>query len=326
VSTPDATMLPPIRYPLPTLLVLVVVGLALWRGEAWTRAFRASIAARVAQVVEGPPLPNSDRPRVVAGPIVRRALLLHDDVAVSDGPGGRSTETIRRRQFVAIYDPWPLQGAPTHYRIGNRRPIGWVAAADLLPWDTRLVVSEDPARTIANAGLHPHGGTRTHPEVSEDPPRTTGAPALGRSSFPILASSPDAVQVAIWTADHPWSEVGAIVWTQKRVLTRESWGVWLTRDELLALLRRTIAPATAATDTPGSIRLRAILGRLLDDQPLTGADLQAACGALPEGVCEIHAASLDEARDRLARINERWSAEASWGGFSFQFLPLEALP
>src|SRR2546423_963051 len=103
-------MLPPIRYPLPTLLLLLLVGLAAWGGEKATRPLRAALAGRFTRAVEGPPIPSSTRPQVVAGPIVRRALLLHDDVAVSGRPGGPPTETIRLRMFVDVYDVWPLQG------------------------------------------------------------------------------------------------------------------------------------------------------------------------------------------------------------------------
>src|SRR5690242_6690914 len=115
-------MLPPIRYPLPTLVALMLLGLLVWRGEAWTRSLRAAFAARLSRAVEGPPLPHSDRPQIVAGPIVRRALLLHDDVPVSDRPGGPASQTIRHRMIVDIYDVWPLTGQATHYRVGTRRP------------------------------------------------------------------------------------------------------------------------------------------------------------------------------------------------------------
>ena len=95
-------MLPPIRYPLPTLVALVLLGLLVWRGEAWTRSLRAAFTARLSRAVEGPPPPHSDRPQIVAGPIVRRALLLHDDVPVSDRPGGPASQTIRRRLFADL--------------------------------------------------------------------------------------------------------------------------------------------------------------------------------------------------------------------------------
>src|SRR4051794_24691335 len=97
-------MLPPIRYPLPMLIAVFVASLLLWRGESWTRSLRASLSTRLARAVQGPPIPLSDRPRVVAGPITRRALLLHDDVTVATTPGGTPSETIRHRMFVDIYD------------------------------------------------------------------------------------------------------------------------------------------------------------------------------------------------------------------------------
>src|SRR3954447_13677273 len=109
-------MLPPIRYPLPTLVLLVLVTLLLWRGATWTRPLRSAVAARLTRAGEGPPIPHSDSPQVAARPITRTALLLHDDAPVADRPGGRAAETIRHRMFVDVYDAWPLQGAPEHYR------------------------------------------------------------------------------------------------------------------------------------------------------------------------------------------------------------------
>lgn len=302
-------MPPPIRYPLPTLLALVALTLLLWRGEALTRSLRSTLSARLARVVEGPPIPHSDRPQVVAGPIVRKALLLHDDVTAAGRPGGPPSETIRRRMFVDIYDIWPLSGAPTHYRVGNRRPIGWVQSADLLPWDTRLVLR-------APEGTLP---------LSDTPSLVASAPvAVGRSSLPVLSWSTDAIRIAVWDPDHPWTELDRRAWVRQSSLPPTSWGVWLTREELLALLRRTLSPASS--ESPPRLRLRALLGRLLDDRPLTEDDLRAARAALPSPALSISAASLDEARDLLARANEQWSAETSWGGLSFQFIPLEMLP
>jgi hypothetical protein len=301
-------MLPTIRYPLPTLVVLLALALSFWCGEALTRPIRSALAARLARAVEGPPIPHSDRPQVVAGPIVRRALLLHDDVPASDRPGGPPSETIRRRMFVDIYDVWPLSGEPTHYRVGNRRPIGWVSAADLLPWDTRLVVR-------ATEGSLPLADRL-------DAPATTSSP-VGQASLPVLGWSADSLRVAVWATDHPWAEIDRRAWIRQTALSPTSWGIWLTREELLSLLRRTLVPASEPSQR---IRLRALLGRLLDDRPLTDDDLRAAQAALPAPAFAIASGSPGEASDRLARANERWSAEASWGGLSFQFIPLEMLP
>jgi hypothetical protein len=298
---------PPIRYPLPTLVALIILSLAVWRGEAMTRPLRSAVAARLTRAVEGPPIPHSDRPQVVAGPIIRKALLLHDDVAVADRPGGPVANTIQHRMFVEIYDAWPLTGEPTHYRVGNRRPIGWVRAVDLLTWDTRLVV-RSPGGPLPLAEGPEHAA-----------PTST---AVGRSSLPVLGWSPSALRVAAWAPDHPWSEIDRRAWVRQASLPPASWGVWLSREELLALLRRSLA----ASESPQRLRLRAILGRLLDDRPLTDADLRAAEAALPAPSLANSAGSPAEASDRLARANEDWSAETSWGGLSFRFIPLEALP
>jgi hypothetical protein len=303
----QSTMPPPIRYPLPTLLALFIFALAFWRGEAMTRPIRSALAARLARAVEGPPLPHSDRPQVVAGPITRKALLLHNDIPASDRPGGTAVETIRRRGFVEVYDTWPLTGEPTHYRVGSRRPIGWVRAADLLPWDTRLVVRGPDAPLPLAEGPDHESPASTH---------------VGRSSLPVLGWSPDAVRVAVWNPEHPWSEIDRRAWVRQQALPPRCWGVWLSREELLALLRRSLA----SSESPPRLRLRALLGRLLDDRPLTDADLQAADAALPAPALTIAAGSPAEVSDRLARANEDWSPETSWGGVSFEFIPLDMLP
>jgi hypothetical protein len=272
--------------------VLLLCGLLLWRGEAWTRSLRAALAARVVRAVEGPPLPHSDRPQVVAGPIIRRALLLHDEVPVSGRPGGPATETIRHRMFVDIYDVWPLTGAPTHYRVGNRKPVGWVNAADVLPWDTRLVI-----RREGNA-----------------------------VTCPVLAGRPGGVEIAVWEAEQPWSAVARREVVPDSTVPPPSWGIWLAREELLALLRRTLAPGLDRAGASDQLHLRAVLGQLHDEGTLSDDKVQAARAHLPPPALDRAAGSLDEARERLARINEEWSAESSWGGLQFRFIPLDALP
>src|SRR5262249_12514702 len=121
---------PPIRYPLPTLIALLLAALLAWRGASWAGAWRPASAARMARAGAGPAVPSSPDPKVVAGPILRRVLLLHDETPVADTPGGRPTDSVRHRMFADVYDLWPPSGDPTHYRIGNRRPLGWVSAAD----------------------------------------------------------------------------------------------------------------------------------------------------------------------------------------------------
>jgi len=301
--------MPPIRYPLPTLVALIFLALVAWRGEAWTRSFRSALAARMARAVAGPPIPHSDRPQVVAGPIIRRALLLRDDVPVAERPGGPASETIRHRMFVDVYDVWPLQGAPEYFRVGNRKAIGWVRRADLLPWDTRLVIRDEGESLLVT-----------------DAPDHSPRPITIRASLPVLEWGTDSLSVAVWDSERPWSEVERRAQVHTSTLATKSWGLWLSREELLALLRRTVAPAAEHQESAAQLRLRALLGRLLDDRPLSEGDVQAARAALPPPALALATGSPDEASDRLARLNEEWTAEASWGGLSFQFVPLEALP
>ncbi len=301
-------MPPPIRYPLPTLVVLIVAALLAWRGEALTRPLRSAISARWSRALEGPPVPSSDRPQVVAGPIVRKALLLRDDVAASDRPGGAASETIRHRMFVEVFDVWPLTGSPTHYRVGNRRPIGWVPAADLIAWDTRLVVR-------AAEGSLP---------MSESPQGPRSSQEVGTGSLPVLAWTADAVQVAVWEPGRPWERVSRTGWVGLDAVRPARWGVWLDREELLALLRRALQVPPAAP--PAILRLRAVLGRLSDDRAISDTDLTLARGALPALVFNRVTATPAESSEALARANEEWRPEATWGGLSFAAVPLTILP
>ncbi|SIO67248.1 hypothetical protein SAMN05444166_8300 [Singulisphaera sp. GP187] len=302
-------MLPPIRYPLPTFVLLVILGLLAWRGETMTRPLRSSLAERWQRQFAGPPVPNSTEPKVVAGPIVRKALLLHDAVATSDRPSGAPSEPIRLRMFVDIYDIWPLSGPPDFYRVGNRRPIGWVNANDLLPWDTRLVV-HSPEVESTSAVANP----------SKDRPRPPSRPAL-----PVLSWTADTVEVATWDESLPWQSVKGRTPIRITQLRPDDWGVWISRPELLSLLRRTGPnPPEPAKLT----RLRAILGRLSDDRPLSAQAQAATIAFLPVQVFTSRDDSLSllDSNEALARANENWSPEASWGGLSFQFLPLSTLP
>ena len=123
--------------------------------------------------------------------------------------------------FVDVYDVWPLQGPPEHYRVGNRRAIGWVRRADLLPWDTRLVIrGEGEALPIVDA------------------PDRSPRPITGRSSLPVLEWGTDSITVAVWDPERLWSEV------DRRESLRS---VGLAGDELgcLALARGAPGPAPA---------------------------------------------------------------------------------
>jgi len=297
---------PPIRYPLPTLLLAAALGLAAWQGAALTAPLRAALATRWDRATSGPDVPRSDRPEVVAGPLVRRVLLLRDDVPVAGRPGGPAGDAIRSRMFADVYDTWPLAGRPTHYRVGNRRPIGWVAAADALAWDTRLVVRA-PGGTIAPAA---------------EPGGPPGAPiTVGDVPLPVLAWRSGAVRVAAWEPQRPWSEVARIGWVPAADLPAANWGVWMGGDELLILLR----PPPPGEDRAGQ-RLRALLGRLggVDHWPPEAA--AAARPALPAVAFAGEGGPAQEKGEALARINEQWTPDASWSGLSFRFVPLTVLP
>lgn len=255
-------MLPPIRYPLPTFVLLVVLGLLAWRGETMTCPLRSALAERWERQFAGPPVPNSTEPKVVAGTIVRKALLLHDAVATTDRPSGAPAEPIRLRMFVDIYDVWPLSGPPDFYRVGNRRPIGWVSANDLLPWETRLVV-HSPEGESRSAAANP----------SNDRPRPASRPAL-----PVLSWTADTVEVATWDELLPWQSVKGHAPIRIAQLRPDDWGVWISRPELLSLLRRT---GPKPTEPAKLTRLRAILGRLSDDRPLSAQAQAAAIAFLP---------------------------------------------
>src|SRR5262249_18269476 len=132
-----------------------------------------------------------------------------------------------------------------------------------------------------------------------------------------------AVEVATWETDGPWQSSSGQRTLHTADLRPDDWGVWLNRDELLILLRR-VGPGTRE---PAEItRLRAILGRLSGDRPVSNHDLEAARRVLPEPAFAIEAASVEAASEALARANEAWAPEAAWAGLTFQFLPLSSLP
>ncbi len=297
-------MLPPIRYPLPTMVLLVLASLLTWKGAEWTRGWRAEMASRLHRAVEGPPVPSSNRPQVVVGPITRRALLLRDDLPATARPGGSVVETIDRRMFADVYDTWPEPGPPTHLRLGNRKPIGWVAARDALIWNTRLVVKL-PAGSLEVLDA---------PEVSASRHVDVGAGVL-----PAIGWTDKAVEIALWKPDRPWAEVQSRAWVRFGGLPPGSWGVWISQVEMPILLR------LALDGDPEVVRLRAVLGRLADGRSWTRADVEAARPGLPPFVLAPNPDG-KAAVGRLAEANARDSADASWSGLSFRWISLGDLP
>lgn len=188
----------------------------------------------------GPPVPASPDPMVAAGPVVRRVLLLVDGLDASDRPGGRPVDTIRRRGFFDLYDRWPLRGEATHLRIGNNgRPIGWVEANAVLPWDTRLTLRL-PSGSVTLAD-RPGGPT-------------AGAEALGDAPLPVLSWTPTAARVVIWAPSAPWRKIGRVGWLDSSSVPADAWSALIGREEVQLQIRRLLAPGAPAD--PGSIRLR----------------------------------------------------------------------
>jgi hypothetical protein len=135
--------------------------------------------------------------------------------------------------------------------------------------------------------------------------------------------TPGSIEVATWETDRAWQAVRGRVPLREAEVPPGDWGVWISRDELLNLLRR-LGPG--AREPVEITRLRALLGRLSDDRPLSRDDLSTAQHALPPPAFAIKAAGAEVASEELARANEAWTPEAAWAGLSFQFVPLSSFP
>jgi hypothetical protein len=296
-------MPPPIRYPLPTLIAMLMLGLVAWRGAGWVHAVSEAVSSRWQRVVEGPPVPSSTSPMVVAGPIIRRGLILRDGTPVSSRPEAKPTDSITRRIFVDIFDLWPLKGPPTHFRVGNRGPIGWVASTDCLAWDTRLVIRAP-------------GGRLALARKFDGP---TAEVDVGSFPMPVTAWQAGWVEVAIWRSDQPWSSVESRGWLDLERLPRSSVGVLLAREELPALLLGLDDPASQRR-----ARLRAVLGRLGEDPSWSARDVDLAFKALPACV-SARSAGVNPS-ERLAVLNASPAFDVAWSGHKFKFVPLDDLP
>ena len=253
-------------------------------------------------------MPASTEPQLVAGPIVRKVLLLRDGVEATDVPGGSPVETINQRIFADVYDVWPLRGEPTHYRIGNRRPIGWVEAADgpavVDPAGRPVAGRCTVARRWAGRGTR---GRRSRPD---------------RSRCPVIGWTDEAVEVAVWSPDAPWERVERTGWLRLDAIPDEAWGVWLSRAELVGLLRRSIGGDAEA----GSLRVEAVLGLVVGASRIGGADAAEAFRALPPVVSRVAPTGDEPASVRLGRLNDDWEADARWAGLEFRAIPLGSLP
>ncbi len=276
------------------MLIVALCGLIAWRGEVATRSLREALQTRIRRAVAGPPVPSSSSPRKLIGPLVRRALLREGGLGATDRPGGRVVETIRLRQFVDVYDEWPTLGRSTHLRVGNRKPIGWILSDQVLDWRTRLVFLPDLK-----------GSNRS--------------PCL-----PVLEwNAEGAIRIAIWEDASPWIELKETRWLTPGQVEDGSWGVWLSREELLASMGRVSRSTTA--ERLFEERLRMITGQFGRGPGWSQSEIQEVRSWLPRQVALATEGETTTKLQKLARVNEEWSDEAVWSGVGFRFLRLSDL-
>ena len=284
---------PPIRYPLPSLVLLLILSVLIWRGGDAIQSIRVGLSERWARLHQQPPvtIPASTEPLILAGAIHERLLTLEDDTPYTFEPGGNVLGTIRHRSFVDFYNSWPLQGSATHIRVGNRRPLGWVNLERLLLWPTRIVLMS--------------AGTKLS-YVNEKGERL----AIGPDPVPVLVQNPKDVQVLTWGEAGAWHVGGRLASLLPNDIPDEAWGLWLTRSELLYLLGRD----RSQTPPPGFQRpvavLKALLGLPINDRPFSKDESEMALTLL--GRTATLAATTDKL-DALARCNEEWKPDAIWG-------------
>lgn len=300
---------PPIRYPLPTLILVILLGVVAWWGRGWVDVVGAAVRAGIDRVVSGPPVPSSDEPMQHDGGIVRKVLLLRDGVEATDIPDGDPVETIRRRIFADVYDVWPLRGEPTHYRIGNRRPIGWVPAGDVLPWDTRIVLIPGSENIPLGSG-----------------PRDSAPTEIGVDDTPIPVISWDAearaVRVALWDPGAPWERVERVGWVPIDGIEVECRAL-LSRAELLELLRRSVDASPGEME---GLRVMAVLGTLGAGETLREDQVERIRRFIPGAADWTIWQDEEPLADRLGRLNDEWRADAAWSGIEYRAVPLEDLP
>lgn len=300
---------PPIRYPLFWIVGVVLLGIGCWTGRDLIGRARAALNERWIRVVEGPPVPSSTEPKTIEGPIVARALLLHEGIEARDRPDGRPIETIRRRMFADVYDVWPLTGEPNFLRIGNRRPFGWVTAQEALAWNSRLTLRL----------------SRSEVALSDQPNHRESRPiSIGPEPLPVLAWNGPSVQVATWKPDQPWEGLDQRGWLDTASISADSWTVLLSREEILALIGSLLGELNEVQRS--DLRYRTVLGRLGDSRTLSAAECDVIRRWLPAAIRAAHAETARQAMERLARLNETWTTDANWSGTSFHAVPMNAIP
>lgn len=301
---------PTVRYPFFWLIGLLAVGWIIRLSWPLTEPLRAAAESNWRRMVDGPPFPASSEPKRIAGSFVERGLLLSEPTPVTDVPEGRTTESIRRRIFVDVYDVWPVQPAdqPAFYRVGNERPLGWVRADQLLVWPTRLAI-----RWPSTAG-------------SSD--TTTLSAPVGATSgvvgpLPILNWNADAMEVGLWEVNQAWRSLASTSWISSTSVPVSARGILLSRVELLELLRRsTEADSPEARE---SLRLRAIFGQIFGPRRAEHpSDVEVIRKYLPAWTSSgTHARELSE---ELSSYASDWRSDVDLSGVGYRLVPLNLLP
>ena len=250
---------------------------------------------------------------VVDEVLIKKVLILQAPLDATKKPGGAKAETLRRRSLALVYDVWPDSAAPTHYRIGTaERAFGWVARDVALPWDTRLVV-----RPTASLLL-----------LSDSPTSAPGTsvPAFKDVPLPVLAWNADAVEIAVWDRDRPWSKIDKRGWLKVDAFGPSSLGVLLTQEELSDALRRALDPKTNPPIAPKAERLRSVLGLPISDPLLSPESVETARADLPSFIFGDATNAVADRPALLARINAQSTPDAAWDSTRLWFVPLNALP
>ncbi len=304
---------PTIRYPLPSLLLAAFLGALAWRGSSFLARTWSKAIVSARRSAFGQEYPASDRPMSVDDVLVKKVLLLQAPLDATKKPGGAKAETLRRRSLALVYDMWPDSAAPAYFRIGTaERAIGWVGRDVAMPWDTRLVVR--PTASLLRLSDLPTSAPGN------------GVPILKDVPLPVLSWNANAVEVAVWARDRPWSKIDRRGWLKIDAIAPSSLGVLLTQEELSDALRRALDPKTNPPIAPKAERLQSVLGLPIGDPLLSPESVETARADLPAFVFGDATIGVADRPALLAKINERSTPDASWDSTRLWFVPLNALP
>ena len=231
------------------MLALALASLLAWQTAVLSKGWRAEMAARLKLSLEGPPVPNSPRPTVVAGPITEtrpsapRRDARDDPAERIDGRDHRPPDVRRRLRHLALAGAdQPCPGRqPQGRSAGSRRATSWTG----IPGSSSARPPASSSWAIARTARPDRRGRQP----------CLARPGLDRSSGRGRGLGPGST---------PGRRSHSRGWVRLSDLPPESWGVWISQVELpilLGLANRGEEPLLA--------RLRAVLGRLADNRPWT---------------------------------------------------------